>query len=123
MGDMRKVRVSLTDAEGKVHEVVGYRRNAEITGVFMRDDDEATGINASVMVQWVDDEDVTVTPIQELPTGLGAVVEVDYGPPINEVERFVHIGDDYWHEARSCRELTSSMLGRMAFTILSEGVK
>ena len=123
MGDMQKVRVSLTDAEGKVHEVVGYQSygNTEYATILPHPSD---GNAVTGETKWyIVCHPSICSSIQELPTGLGAVVEVDYGPPINEVERFVHIGDDYWHEARSCRELTSSEMSRMTFTILSEGVK
>jgi hypothetical protein len=123
MTDMRKVRVSLVDADGKTHEVVGYRRNDEQPVVFMEVDSEA-GINKSACIAWIGDSDVTVTPIVELPTGLGAVVEVLYGPPTNDSDQYVHVGHGKWvPQHRLLEPVSGKWFKERRFTVLSEGVK
>lgn len=116
MSDMQKVRVSLTDADGKVHEVVGYCYSGYAgNGIHGINVEEAH----DEVNPWYIEIDETLTPfavIQELPTGLGAVVEVaPHG------EQFVHVGQGPWSNHES--EMISEDIQQIPFTVLSEGVK
>ena len=117
MTDMQKVRVSLVDADGVTHEVVGWRRPGQGGAVFMAED-EPHGGNISPALSWMK-AGVTVTPIVELPTGLGAVVE--YREEGAEPQRFVYVGDDWWLGPGS--GVRSDWVAARPFTVLSEGVK
>lgn len=111
MSDMQKVRVSLTDTEGKVHEVVGYQYQSDPAAVYQSQEAD------DWVIHLMNEDAVSgVTVIQELPTGLGAVVEVaPHG------EQFVHVGQGLWSNHES--EMISEDIEQIPFTVLSEGIK
>ena len=111
MTDMQKVRVSLVDADGVTHEVVGWKLPG---GRVVR----SHPLDSQYWYMELDSE-AEVTPIVELPTGLGAVVEVREDS--TEPERFVKVGDYWWLGYH--REVRSDWLAARPFTVLSEGVK
>ena len=129
MSDMQKVRVSLTDADGKVHEVVGWNYGGDsANGVHAIDVEKAA---YDVDCPWYIEIDPKLTPfavIQELPTGLGAVVEVRYPAPENVFasERFVRL-DDWWMsqapEVAKPQFVSDGWINEYEFTVLSEGIK
>ena len=112
----QKVRVEFDDADGNRVSAVMWRDGSNQAAWARSDDIPRT----SVVVDWVKDDDVTVTPIRELPTGLGAVIEVPTVP--GYCERWVRVGDDSWRLGSYVEELNSYFDG-LAFTVLSEGVQ
>lgn len=124
MSDMQKVRVSLTDADGKVHEVVGYCYSGRaVNGIYALDLE-----NSGEVCPWYIEIEETLTPfavIQELPTGLGAVVEVTYDDPEGDLttERYVRIDGHSWYAPEVCEDVSDNFLKAQKFTVLSEGVK
>lgn len=113
MSDMQKVRVSLTDAEGNVHEVVGYQYLEEPGTVYQRDEPDGDEWSIFLLNEGAASR---VNVIQELPTGLGAVVEV-----ASHGEQFVHVGEGLWSNHES--EMISEDIEQIPFTVLSEGIK
>ena len=120
MSDMQKVRVSLTDADGKVHEVVGYQYQSDPAAIYQSQEAD------DWVIQLMNEDAVfAVTPIQELPTGLGAVVEVRWDDPEGPLttERYVRIGDATWFTPEMGEDVSDKFLKAQEFTVLSEGVK
>lgn len=113
---MRKSRVLLRDADGRLHEVVGY---ADARGALRSGPGFAGGGGSGWYLRAPGSP---VIPVVELPTGLGAVVEVDYGPPINDSERFIRVDDDWWYPTGVLDPVKDSFFDTVSFTVLSEGV-
>ena len=125
MSDMQKVRVSLTDADGNVHGVVGWcyggRADNGVHGINVKEAEDEVN-------PWYIEIDEKLTPfavIQELPTGLGAVVEVTFDDPEGPVstQRYVRFDEGCWYDPHNGEDAGDSWLNTQKFTVLSEGVK
>lgn len=77
MSDWRKVRVTFQDADGNEVSAVMWETPEYKAAAYANNDHSDVG----VCVNWaLGNKRVTVTPIPELPTGVGAVIRVtDYG--------------------------------------------
>lgn len=119
MVDMRKVRVSLTDAVGKVHAVVMWAKGADWDfGLYS---DREQSVDGTCWYAEIGGG-VPIEPVVTLPTGLGAVVEVTY--PGVDSERFVRVDDDWWHPTDTKGRVKNEFfyLDTVSYTVLSEGV-
>ena len=116
MTDWRKVRVEFDDADGNRVSAVMWQNavqyGAEHFWLSTEDDDDR-------LVSIAPTPHLTVTPIRELPTGLGAVIEVTTVP--GDCERWVRTAEDNWvSDWRT--EKPDSYFDGLNFTVLSEGV-
>jgi hypothetical protein len=118
MNDWQKVRIQFTDASGEEVSAVMWTHPSYANLAYKRSDLD----NLGMCFMWAPRDQVTVTPIRELPTGLGAVVSVEYGLPINDVENYVYMGDDWWG-TRDAKDIRSENLAELKFTVLSEGIE
>lgn len=91
MSDWQKVRVTFQDADGNEVSAVMWRVENALQVWRSTDPSDEFGF-------LVDYEGVAVTPIRELPTGVGAVIRVtDYG----ETEAFGDDAYDVWVSTRT----------------------
>lgn len=117
MSEVRKVRVRLTDADGKVHEVVMWAKGADSDfGLYSDSDRSVDGIFWYAEIG----DEVPIEPVVTLPTGLGAVVEVTY--PGIDSEWFVRVEDDWWYPTGVLDPAKDSFFDTVSYTVLSEGV-
>lgn len=119
MTNWQKVRVEFDDADG--NRVLAAMWAESIPGGFRTEGGVFTkNIGPSLWIEWSSDFDgITVTPIRELPTGLGAVIEVPTVP--GDCERWVRTAEDNWvNDWRT--EKPDSYFDVLNFTVLSEGV-
>lgn len=117
MSEVRKVRVRLTDADGKVHEVVMWAKGADSDfGLYSDSDRSVDGIFWYAEIG----DEVPIEPVVTLPTGLGAVVEADYGI---DTELFVRVDDDCWYTTGPLDPVRDAFFDGVSFTVLSKGVR
>jgi hypothetical protein len=123
VSDFKKVRVRLVDADGVEHSVVGWRLPGDGNPVLSEPKD--VGLPASFWYLEYGD-DVEVTPVVELPTGLGAVVEVTYNYPISNdgdcTDRLVLTGKNEWYATIGQEVFEDRHILGNRFVVLSEGV-
>lgn len=117
MPEMRKLRVKLTDADGKVHAVVMWAKGADSDFGLYSDRDQS--VDGTCWYAEIGDE-VPIEPVVVLPTGLGAVVEVTY--PGIDTERFVRVEDDWWYPTGVLDPAKDAFFDTVSYTVLSEGV-
>ena len=122
MSDFQKVRVTFTDADGKQVSAAmwaksdwpdcGYSRKGSYVGVF---------------VSWCGEaENVTVTPIRELPTGAGAVIRMTGDSAIYGDVRDVYISDQsgLWWSNNDGDVVSKEQIERNGdCEVLSEGIQ
>lgn len=93
MSDWQKVRFQFTDASGEEVSAVMWTLPEYPTAVYLNADHNDIGF----CINWpYNDGRIKVTPIRELPTGLGAVVKV-VKPQFNKGrDLYIHTGNGWW---------------------------
>lgn len=90
MSDWQKVRVSFTDADGnRVSAVMWALHGSAANGLCLSVEDD----NPIYMEV---DGSVKVTPIRELPTGVGAVIRVNKPYFSDTRDLYTHVGSGWW---------------------------
>lgn len=123
MSDFQKVRVTFTDADGKQVSAAMRQLSEFATAAYFKPDhDRVLGC-----LTWDESDDVTVTPIRELPTGVGAVIRVSdyrsasYVTGYEDADTWVRAGE-YWANGPGETEHDSAV-SRWEYEVLSEGIQ
>ncbi len=117
MSDWQKVKIEFDDAEGNRISAVMWQRNNTPRFAYQNPNN-----SWDISFDWNTGEEsrVTVTPIRELPTGLGAVIEVPTVP--GDCERWVRTAEDNWASDSGRTDKPDLYFDGLNFTVLSEGV-
>lgn len=122
MTDFKKVAVTITDADGAEHRIVGYQAFATVY--------QTNTIPAGVYDDWsinIIGGRVKTEEIRSLPTGIGAVVRVENPTGVEYPEQdgdiYVRVTDEWWCAPDGIGDCRSEELLGKNFTVLSEGVE
>lgn len=129
MTDWQKVRVQFNDADGnEVSAVMWHNQERDIRRVWNKIDSIMRGVAGlgvgELKITWTEREEVKVTPIRELPTGVGAVIVVKHVDcdPTNLMRDLTGTwiddeGDDWLHDKLNNPDVIES------WEVLSEGIQ
>ena len=122
MSDWEKVRVDFTDADGNEVSAVMYYCPKHDSSAAYSAPQPSDSQGGSFFIVWLDEEAVGVTPIRELPTGVGAVVRVELGYPANREMVLVRVGPQQWRDTRG-QSWYEPYVSWQKYEVLSEGVQ
>jgi hypothetical protein len=115
----QKVRVTFTDADGNEVSVAMYTLPQYPTSAYLKPDHDGIG----GCFQWDEDQDVKVTPIRELPTGVGAVIFLPATGGFYVDTKWVFDGSYWRNVGGDWEDLESADFEDMECEVLSEGIK
>ena len=120
--DWQKVRVTFQDADGNEVSAVMWRHGGDEATVFSPD----RAYGPSVWIEWSSDfEQVSVTPIRELPTGVGAVIRCigDFETDDPRIDVYVRTAYGRWTNSISSWKPTDIEVAAWEYEVLSEGIQ
>ena len=119
MSEWQKVKVTFNDADGNEVSAVMWANSNYPTCVYLEANDSDVGI----YVAWtLNDKRIKVTPIRELPTGVGAVIRIDSEWAAGGTSGlFVFDAEGWWHGDGDSYKATD--VAEWKYEILSEGIQ